>query len=152
MRTSPAASLAASAFAIAVILAVAAGLDLFRTEAAGREAPGGFSRLDANGDGSIERKEADAASDARFERADANDDGRITREEIRAAHGQRQLERLDENKDGAVSLPELENAAKLAAGKRFERLDANGDGRLLADELAAARPPGGAGRAGGARR
>jgi Ca2+-binding EF-hand superfamily protein len=46
----------------------------------------GFMHADTNGDGTISRDEALAASDKRFARLDTNGDGVITQEEMKAHH------------------------------------------------------------------
>ena len=82
-----------------------------------------FSRIDANGDGSISKDEFQtftlarlarqkAAFDEAFNKADANGDGKISKQESAAANPQ------------------------LAAN--FDAIDGNGDGFVTADEIRAA--------------
>jgi Ca2+-binding EF-hand superfamily protein len=72
-----------------------------------------------------------------FERMDANKDGQLTRPELEAGT-QRLFERLDANKDGELTRPEAEAGAttlrREELGARFRQLDANKDGRLTAEE------------------
>ena len=107
-------------------------------------APGGqpgarHAKLDANGDGVIDRSEA--AKSPRmaehFDRLDANKDGRIGADERpqrragRGGHGDG-MARLDANGDGAIDRSEAAKAPRLA--EKFDTLDANKDGRIGADE------------------
>lgn len=110
---------------------------------AGRPARHG-ARLDANGDGAIDRSEAAKAPKLleRFDRLDANRNGRIEADERPhrggrdgrrgAERGGQRLARLDANHDGAIDRAEAAKAPKLL--ERFDRLDANHDGRIGADE------------------
>lgn len=100
-----------------------------------------LKRLDANGDGKIDRKEA-AASPAlagRLDTLDQNKDGALSREELpRPLHGQRhqgpgeggqqRMAALDSNHDGRISAEEAKADPK-AAG-RFAQMDLNKDGYL----------------------
>jgi len=45
-----------------------------------------FTRLDRNGDGSVDRPEIDTAASKRFRRLDSDSDGRLTREERKAGY------------------------------------------------------------------
>lgn len=107
----------------------------------GGERGAGFARLDANGDGAIDRNEA--AKQPRFaehfDRLDTNKDGRITAEE-RPQHGQRGegqgrqgMPKLDTDHDGRLSRAEL--AGKERALQNFEAIDANKDGYLTREEM-----------------
>ena len=66
------------------------------------------------------RAEAQAQRRERFKRADANGDGRLTREEAQKGMPlvARDFDRLDTNKDGFVTLDELEAALKARAEAR----------------------------------
>jgi Ca2+-binding EF-hand superfamily protein len=81
-----------------------------------------FSRLDANGDGVLDKSEL-AARHGRFEDHEGNEAGKGL-----FAH-------LDTNGDGAIDANELQQGA----AKRFERLDANHDGSIDKSEMAAHR-------------
>jgi len=84
-----------------------------------------FKRLDANGDGSISKAEAETAR-ARFQEH---------RGERRDQRGDNRIDRLDSDHNGAVSLAEF-NARD---AERINRLDANHDGQVSPDEFDAAR-------------
>ena len=75
-----------------------------------------FARLDANGDGMVDRAEEEAAVEKIVSR-------------IRARMA-RQFTSLDADGDGRVTKAE----ADAAAARRFARLDANGDGTLSQGE------------------
>lgn len=81
--------------------------------------------------------EAARKGDRRMERLDANKDGKVTLPELTQAR-QNWLTEVDGNKDGAATRAELEAHAKAQHQKRiktmFERKDANKDGRLTRDE------------------
>lgn len=120
-----------------------------------------FQELDGNRDGRIGRDEYLAYGRSLFVLLDRDRDGRITRAEFEQAlsagaapppsdrpnrgPGMRPpaidpqiraaFDRIDTNRDGFVTLAELD-AARLAA---FQQMDANGDGRLTRDEIVAAR-------------
>jgi hypothetical protein len=66
------------------------------------------------------RAEAQALVRERFKKADANGDGRISREEAQKGMPQlaRDFDRIDTNKDGVVTMEELEAARKDRAGQR----------------------------------
>jgi Ca2+-binding EF-hand superfamily protein len=113
---------------------------------AGRPAagqPGHHPKLDANGDGVIDR--AEAAKSPRFagqfDKFDANHDGKLTaderpqhrgRGEGRGGRGGDMLAKLDANGDGAIDRAEAAKAPRLS--EHFDKLDANHDGRISADE------------------
>jgi len=132
-----------------------------------------FQRLDANGDGKIERDELPEqvrqALERFFEQADANRDKSLTLEEFQKGHeyarriagvappggngpnagpGATLLKALDGNGDGTLSSEEL-----AAATASLRKLDRDGDGQLTPRELMAAgglgaSPQPGAGRPG----
>jgi hypothetical protein len=64
------------------------------------------------------RAEAQARGRERFKKADANGDGRLSREEAKKGMPQlaRDFDRIDTNKDGMVTVEELEAARKSRAG------------------------------------
>ena len=70
-----------------------------------------FSRIDADGDGQINREEMEAASSPRpptFEELDVNDDSFISADEFRG--NQTAFSRADVNGDGQITREEMEGA------------------------------------------
>ncbi|WP_395334235.1 hypothetical protein [Novosphingobium sp. BL-8H] len=66
--------------------------------------------MDANGDGTITRAEAQAAAEAQFARLDVNKDGKIDqadRDARRTQMREEQFKRLDTNNDGVISKAEF---------------------------------------------
>jgi hypothetical protein len=97
-----------------------------------------LAKADANNDGTITKAEFLADVDARFTKHDVNKDGKISKEERPGGgegRGGRMINRLDTDKDGAISLDEQ----RAQATRRFDRLDTNGDGKLDQAERDAAR-------------
>ncbi len=100
------------------------------------------AKIDANGDGVIDRSEAAKAPRLaeNFDKLDANKDGRLSADE-RPQRGGRHggkggrnggMAKLDTNGDGAIDRAEAAKAPRLA--ERFDQLDKNKDGRIGADE------------------
>lgn len=102
-------------------------------------------KLDANGDGVIDR--AEAAKMPRFaenfDKLDVNHDGKISADERPQRHGDRKgrggpggrgdgMAKLDANGDGVIDRAEAAKAPRLS--QNFDKLDANHDGKLGADE------------------
>ncbi len=141
--------------ALGLALAGAAPALLAQTAAAPASAPAAgqpgqpgqgrhHPKLDANGDGVIDR--AEAAKMPRFaeqfDQLDANRDGRISADERPQRRGDRmgrgpggpgdRMAALDANGDGAIDRAEAAKAPRLS--QQFDKLDANRDGRLSADE------------------
>lgn len=105
-----------------------------------RMAQGGqaFSRLDADGSGSLDRDEVKSTSRlaANFDALDADKDGKLTPDELRSAWAGRGFQRgprLDTDGDGMISQEEAKNSPRLSAN--FAAIDANKDGRLTRDEI-----------------
>lgn len=77
-----------------------------------------------------------------FEQLDANADGNVTRDEM-VDHRRLQFNRADTDKDGFVSLAELEaqgvERARQRAAGMMERMDADSDGKISQDEITANR-------------
>lgn len=107
------------------------------------------AKLDANGDGAIDRSEAAAHPKlaAGFDRLDANRDGRLTADERpRHRHGGHRghggIERLDTDRDGRISRAEFDAGAAThrrasARAMDFAGVDANRDGYLVRTEVRA---------------
>ena len=110
-------------------------------------APPARMKLDANGDGVVDRAEAAKFPRLaeRFDQLDRNKDGRITADERPArADGEKRrvrkivikrdgmggmgMRRLDADKDGRISRAEADKAPRMA--EHFARMDANKDGFL----------------------
>ena len=124
------------ALAIAAALASTFAVAQTATPATGvRAAP----RIDANGDGVIDRAEAAKAPRlaAKFDQLDVNKDGKLTASERpQRAHGKRgggrggdRMQALDSDKDGRISRTEA-NAGNAGFAARFSEMDANKDGYL----------------------
>jgi Ca2+-binding EF-hand superfamily protein len=121
-------------------LAIAgAALPLHAQQPAGTgDKPARHAKVDANGDGFIDRNEAAAHPKLaeRFDQLDRNKDGRIGPEERpqRGGKGGRGggMAALDTNGDGAIDRNEAAKAPRMA--EHFDRLDANKDGRISAEE------------------
>jgi hypothetical protein len=109
-----------------------------------------WNALDTDGDGSLDRAEAEAGAPGlarNFDRFDTDADGRLTREEIRAqrarmheqarARAEERWAAADANGDGAIDLAEAQTGMPRAA-QEFGRLDADGNGLLSRDEMRAA--------------
>jgi len=149
--------------ALGLTLAGAAPVLLAQTApAAGQPGQPGQARqhpkLDANGDGVIDR--AEAAKSPRFaemfDKLDANHDGKISADERPQRHGDRGgrggpggqasgMAKLDANGDGVIDRAEAAKAPRLS--QNFDKLDTNHDGKLSADERPQRGP--GQGRPGG---
>ena len=95
-------------------------------------------RMDANGDGVIDRAEAAKAPRlaAKFDQLDADKDGKLSASERpQRMHGQRggkrgdRMQALDSDKDGRISRTEA-NAGNAGFAARFTEMDANKDGYL----------------------
>ena len=135
--------------ALAIALAAAAAHAASPTGAQGTRA-----KIDANGDGVIDRSEAAAHPRLaeRFDQLDKNRDGRIDASERpqrgQGSPGGRQgggMAKVDTNSDGMIDRSEAAAHPRLA--ERFDQLDKNRDGRIDASE----RPQRGQGGAAGGR-
>lgn len=124
---------------VALALVVGAGLATAGPRSHGQQGPRAlpFEKIDANGDGTVTRLEADEFVAKEQSGADANGDGAVSFEEAKA-HRQAKREqrardrymRLDADGDGAVSVAEFQ----APAARMFARLDKNGDGAISEDE------------------
>jgi hypothetical protein len=106
----------------------------------------GMAKLDANGDGAIDRSEAAKAPRLaeRFDQLDRNKDGRIGPEERpqrggrqggKGGRGGERMAQLDKNGDGRFSRDEL--AGHERALQNFGAIDGNKDGFLTREEMKA---------------
>ncbi|CAM3961279.1 EF-hand domain-containing protein [Phaeobacter inhibens] len=103
-----------------------------------------FEEMDINGDGQVTKAEMEGLREARFAAADTDGDGQLTLAEMEAAAQARaktraaaMLERMDVDKDGALSLDELPKPRRME--KMFDRVDANDDGAISKEEFESAR-------------
>ena len=144
-------------------LALASGLAFARQdEPADREAARAewraraearWAASDKDGDGSLDRVEAQAHHPRlaeRFDRIDADGDGEISREEMRAMHGRMHQGRrgmhrmqgymaglfvgMDDDRNGAISRSELGDKAPRIA-ENFAAIDKDGNGELDKEEF-----------------
>jgi EF hand len=94
---------------------------------------------DADKNGEITFEEFKKAAGDRFVVADVNKDGKVTVGEMAAAIekvrteriAKRMIDRFDTDRDGAVTLAEIENGQK----KIYALMDRNDDGKLVKDEM-----------------
>jgi Ca2+-binding EF-hand superfamily protein len=113
-----------------------------------------FAAADANGDGRLDRAEAQTLGErvaANFDRIDANADGQIDPQEIakarhharhrggeRAAFHRGLMRGMDDDGDGSISRVELGNKVPKLV-QEFTAIDGNGDGELSPEEMRAHR-------------
>ncbi len=134
-----------------VLLAVIVGILVTGSAYAATEDDNGkshrdrFERLDADGNGRIDKQEFARGGAAMFGRLDADGDGVITLEELedtaRRERIKRRFERMDADADGRVTKAEF----AAAGDKLFAHLDENADGYLSMGELERRRHGGGKG-------
>lgn len=110
--------------------------------------PADFAAMDADADGKITAAEMDAFRSAKIAAADTDGDGFLSAEEMQAmamaqmqmrakAGAERMLDRFDADKDGKVSLAEMEPRSDTE--RMVDRLDTDNDGAVSEAELAAAK-------------
>ena len=120
----------------------------------------GRTRLDANGDGAVDRTEASHRPHVakNFDALDRNKDGRLTADERPRHHGGKHrgghggMERMDSDKDGRISRAEFDAGQAALADRfaahgdrdrsdrkppEFAAIDGNRDGYLVGSELRA---------------
>lgn len=118
----------------ALALTVAAAGTAFAQQTAtgaGQTAP--RAKLDANGDGAIDRNEAAKHERlaARFDELDKNKDGKLgadERPQWRGRHGRGGGHMTKADKDGDGKISKAEAAAEPKLAERFDQMDANKDG------------------------
>jgi Ca2+-binding EF-hand superfamily protein len=94
----------------------------------------GHARFDRDGNGIVTRDEMRTTEIERFEKMDANRDGQLTLDEVQAFGKERAAKRFaakDKNGDGQLSRAEVQKMPD----PMFARLDTNGDGLLSKEEL-----------------
>ncbi len=122
---------------LAVLTTLSAGTAFAATQSQGEPQPTPRAKLDANGDGSIDRSEAakHPRLAEKFDEIDKNKDGKLAKEEMPRRHGHgksgdgphEMMTKLDTDKDGRISRAEsAAGEGKLAS--RFDQMDANKDG------------------------
>lgn len=122
-------------FATLALALASAGTAAAAQQAAAPDKPARHMKLDANGDGAIDRAEAAASPRLaeRFDRIDRDKDGRLLADELphrhrrhhRGHHGHGMM-KLDADKDGRIS--KAEAAAEPKFAERFAKTDFNRDG------------------------
>ncbi|MBP3985913.1 EF-hand domain-containing protein [Pseudoxanthomonas helianthi] len=124
---------------VAVLASLTAGGAAFAAAQsdAAKDAPRVHAKLDANGDGAIDRAEAAKVPRLaeKFDSLDKNKDGKLDASERPHRDGMRRrnggmydrFAELDTDKDGRISKAE---AAKGPMASRFDEMDANKDGYL----------------------
>ena len=129
---------------LAVLTAFSAGTAFAATQAPVEGAsPAPRAKLDTNGDGSIDRKEAAAHPRlaGKFDELDKNKDGRISRTEAAAgqAKSAERFDRMDVNKDGFLDRADRELRARQRTDAWFATTDTDKDGKLSRAEVDAAK-------------
>ncbi len=126
---------------LAVLTALSAGAAFAATAPANDSEHAPRARLDANGDGAIDRSEAarHPRLAGKFDELDKNKDGKLAKEEMPRRHGRASgknghgahgmMMKLDTDKDGRISRVEAA-AGQARSAERFERMDVNKDGYI----------------------
>ena len=125
---------------------------LTKEEAIYRPLADRFESFDSNKDGKLAKQKMDSFRggmlfsgrpgffDALNRRMDANGDGKVSKEEsINTPLLAKNFESLDANKDGFLTLKEIErlpNVVRSSATQLFQRMDLDKDGKLQKDEIA----------------
>ncbi len=119
---------------LAVLTALSAGAAFAAAPAQDSSSPTPRVKLDANGDGAIDRSEAAANPRLvqKFDAMDKNRDGKLAREEMprrgeRGRGAREAMAALDTDQDGRISRTESAGGEGRLAG-RFDEMDANKDG------------------------
>lgn len=113
-----------------------------------------FAQLDTDGNGLLTQAELAKADQLRFKNADSDKDGLLSQTEVGnqmihsiqrriARKSAKMIERRDIDKDGKISLEEMQAASGKRGSKMFARLDKNEDGAVSAEEFEKMRRQGG---------
>ena len=113
-----------------------------------------FAQLDTDGNGLLTQAELAKAAQLRFKNADSDKDGFLSQTEVGnqmihsiqrriARKSKKIIERRDIDKDGKISLEEMQAASGKRGSKMFARLDKNEDGAVSAEEFEKMRRQGG---------
>lgn len=96
-----------------------------------------WKAADSNNDGYIDRGEAQAMNPIakHFDELDTDKDGKLSMDEIRNS-AQTRLHAADTNQDGAIDRAEADASLPRVA-KAFDRVDTNKDGKLTVEEVQA---------------
>ena len=126
---------------LAVLTALSAGTAFAATAPASDSQQAPRAKLDANGDGRIDRSEAaqHPRLAGKFDELDKNKDGKLAKEEMPRRHGRGfgknghgqhgMMTKLDTDKDGRISRAEsAAGEGKLAS--HFDKMDVNKDGYI----------------------
>lgn len=123
-----------------------------------------FSDMDTNGDGAVTLAEINAIPATRFAAADADGNGTLSVEEVTAMiearasdkaadYAERMISRMDDDKDGVLSVEEMSPASTRGAERMFSHIDADSDGNITQAEFDDAKEKrGGRGKRGDHRR
>ena len=95
-----------------------------------------FAAMDADKDGKVTKVEIEAFKAARFAEADTNKDGGLSPEEMSVAHDTMMAKR---KADRAAEMSQEEMPAPPRADKMFDRMDADKDGAISQAEFDAAK-------------
>ena len=126
---------------LAILTALSAGTAFAATAPASDSEQAPRARLDANGDGAVDRNEAarHPRLAGKFDELDKNKDGKLAKEEMPRRHGRGSGEnghgphgmmmKLDADKNGRISRAEAA-AGQAKSAERFDRMDVNKDGYL----------------------
>jgi Ca2+-binding EF-hand superfamily protein len=100
-----------------------------------------YGNLDADKDGNYTLEEVRAAhpdlTQEEYSSFDANKDGKITRDELKLTMSSRMFESMDKDRDGGVSLLEMQAVRSNMTQESFARMDTDRNGLLSMEELRA---------------
>lgn len=103
-----------------------------------------FSKADKNGDGFIDKDEAQAMHEQHFNEMDTNHDGKLSKEELMACHhkgahssmhekGTQAFNSADKDHDGKLTRDEAKQLPRVA--KNFDAIDTDKDGTVDREEI-----------------